>query len=285
MDPGPSRWIPTDLRPGASGGGSADGRRFRTGSPCRPRSDSRARSTSRRGASSGRNPLPRSATSDILPGAPARPLRRARRPGRVGPRGRGDRGGGHERGGRAPRRRCDRPRQVGRRARSPRDRSRTTRPTEREVDSSAHFVSATWGFARTRPHPFPAMVTPCYSFRSRPTGTPGGGNRTVRIDRLPTIDVEVLPDDPHRPMYGRSVPPATASIPTSFSHLGGGGRPGARVLQRMHDPGRVPVLGAEERRTVRRLGRAHRTAAAPDLPTGRLTAPESPYPLQGSRWP
>ena len=35
--------------------------------------------------------------------------------------------------------------------------------------------------------------------RSRTEGTPGGRNGTVRIDRLPTVDVDVLPADPSPP--------------------------------------------------------------------------------------
>ena len=47
--------------------------------------------------------------------------------------------------------------------------------------------------------PFPAMVTPCYSFGPGSRGPPGGGNGTVRIDRLPTVNIDVLPDDPSPP--------------------------------------------------------------------------------------
>ena len=159
-------------------GVAADGSRFRTG-----RLAGRGRSRGRDRLHEGmlpragircQGPQPRSST----PGAPARPVRRAHRPRRLGPRGRGVRGRGDERGGLAPRRRCDRPNQVGCSARTPRDRGRTTRPTERGVDSSAHFVSATWGFARTRP-PTPS---PPWSLRAipvgpGPTGTPGRRTR------------------------------------------------------------------------------------------------------------
>jgi WhiB family transcriptional regulator, redox-sensing transcriptional regulator len=47
--------------------------------------------------------------------------------------------------------------------------------------------------------PFPAVVTPCYSFGPGRTGIPGGGHGTVRIDRLPTLDIDVLPEDPSPP--------------------------------------------------------------------------------------
>ena len=74
---------PTSRR-GASGEGSRGWESISDRTPCRPRSVSRARSTSRRDASSGRNPLPRSATSVIHAGCsctcgPTRPSPEASR--------------------------------------------------------------------------------------------------------------------------------------------------------------------------------------------------------------
>jgi WhiB family transcriptional regulator, redox-sensing transcriptional regulator len=43
------------------------------------------------------------------------------------------------------------------------------------------------------------MVTPCYSFVPGNDGDPGGRYGRVRIDRLPSFDLDVLPEDPSPP--------------------------------------------------------------------------------------
>ena len=134
-------------------------------------------------------------------------------------RGRGGRRGGDERRG-GERRDATRSSGSGgtRRSEQLSTASRTTLPTARRVDTSGHFLSATWGFAiDPTDDPFPAMVTPCYSFVPGNDGDPGGRNGRVRIDRLPSFDIDVLPDDPSPPTSGRSAPRATGSTPTSSS--------------------------------------------------------------------
>ena len=79
---------------------------------------------------------------------------------------------------------------------------------------------------------------------------------------------------------GRTGRPASASTRMCSSRSPRRRRARARLLRGVPDPRRLPGLGAQERRALRRVGRAHRAAAAPHPPA---RSPEPAPPRCGAR--
>ena len=185
---------------------------------------------------------PRAPTS----GPPRRPIRRAP-PSRSPSSPTGVGGRDHERSDRRPQDGRDRSGCAGRQPPRSLHGGRAA-PYGRALDISGDFASATWGFVPGSPTtPSPAWSLRAIPFGPGATGT-GRGRKRYGAHRTSPIGGHRRVA---RPVPSRRVAGTVGLLRHRprrlLPDLRGGSRPRPRLLQRLHDPRRVPRVGAEER--------------------------------------